>query len=462
MTRRFFLAAATSLAAQAAPPNVVIILCDDLGYADLGCYGNRTIQTPNLDRFAAEGVRFTDFHSTSPVCSPSRTALITGQYQQRYGIHHADGPETTRRYVVPASAITLAEVLHDAGYYTAHVGKWHLGEPPEAPHPLDQGFDSFFGTFGGRPSSGWIKYARSMNPEMIRGRERPVVHPGHVTEVQAKAALEVIDERAGKGPFFLNLWLNAPHEPLAPLANQAQSYPHWSKEEQTYFQTVTDIDRAVGQILAKLEEKGVARNTLVIFSSDNGPEAHSFEFSRGTAAPLHGMKTQLWEGGIRVPFLLRFPGRAPAGRVSPAVASMLDVFPTVLAAAGAAPATKLDLDGGTDLIAVAKSGAKLDARTLFFEFRFPQRGVQSSLPLAARRGRWKLLSNDAFTAVELYDLESDIGESRDVAAANPAIRKALLAELKRWRVRFPLTTLPPAQRIETPSLEELEKRHYRN
>ncbi|MBM3756312.1 MAG: hypothetical protein FJW38_20270 [Acidobacteria bacterium] len=457
MTRRTFLMAA---AAQAPPANVVLILCDDLGYADLGCYGNRTIQTPNLDRLAAESTRFTDFHTTSPVCTPSRTALITGQYQQRFGIHHADGPETTRRYMLPESAITLAEVLHDNGYYTAHVGKWHLGEPPQAPHPFDQGFDHFFGHFGGRPSSGWIRYARSMNPEMVRGKERPVVHQGHVTEVQAKEALDVIDARAGRGPFFLNLWLNAPHEPLSPLDNQAKTYPHWSKEEQTYFQTVTDIDRAVGQILTKLEEKGIASNTLVIFTSDNGPEAHSFAYSRGAAYPLRGMKTQLWEGGIRVPFLMRLPARVPAGRVSHAVASMLDVFPTVLAATGAKPKSKLDLDGGVDLIAAATRGAKLENRTLFFEFRSQQRGVASSLPLAVRKGRWKLFADESFEKMELYDLDADIGESRNVAAQQSAVRGALLTELKGWRKRFPLTQLPPAQRVETPSLEELAKRPY--
>ncbi|MBY0505225.1 MAG: sulfatase-like hydrolase/transferase [Bryobacteraceae bacterium] len=463
MQRRSFLTllATGAASAQAPPPNVVIILCDDLGYADLGCYGNRTIQTPNLDRLAAQAVRFTDFHTTSPVCSPSRAALITGQYQQRYGIHHADVPESTRRYFLPASAITLAEVLKDAGYYTAHVGKWHLGEPEEAPHPLEQGFDSFFGIFGGRPSSGWIKYARSMNPEMIRDRQRPVVHQGHVTEVQTNAALEVIDDRAAKGPFFLNLWFNAPHEPLAPLPNQAESYPHWSKQEQTYFQTVTDIDRAVGRILQKLEDKGIARNTLVIFSSDNGPEAHSYEFSRGSAWPLKGMKTQLWEGGIRVPCLVRFPGTGPTGVVSPAVTSMLDVFPTVLAVTGTKPKRELDLDGGMDLRAAVANPARFASRPLFLEFRSPQRGVATSLSLAVRKGKWKLFADDRFERTELYDLSADIGETNNVLARNRPVADALLAELKRWKAGFN-QPLPPAQRVETPSAEELEKRYYRN
>jgi arylsulfatase A-like enzyme len=204
------------LARQLARPNLIIIFCDDLGYADLGCFGNRTIQTPNLDRLAAEGTRFTDLYSVSPVCTPSRAALMTGKYPQRFGIHHADLPESLPRYSLPESAVTLPQVLHDAGYYTAHIGKWHLGEPPEAPEPRKRGYDYFFGCLGGRPSSPWIKYARSVDPEMIENESRPQVMKGHVTDIQTDGAIRAL-QRAPKGkPFFLNLWYNAPHEPLAP------------------------------------------------------------------------------------------------------------------------------------------------------------------------------------------------------------------------------------------------------
>lgn len=467
MTRRQFAGAVSGAflggraEAQASKPNVIIIFCDDLGYSDLGCYGNRVIQTPRLDRLASEGARFTDFHVTSPVCSPSRAALITGQYQERYGIDHADLPESTVRYRLPPEAVTIAKVLKSAGYYTAHVGKWHLGEPPEAPHPLDQGFDYFFGNFGGRPSSGWIKYARSMDPEMIEGKQRPREHQGHVTNVQTEAALRVLKENAGK-PFFLNLWFNAPHEPLAPIPHQDKLYKDWSSEEQTYFQTVSDVDAAVGRVLDTVEQLGLASNTLIFFSSDNGPETHRSKYSRGSAWPLKGMKTQLWEGGIRVPCLLRWPGKVRAGSVSDAIGSTLDVFPTIAAAAGASLPKGLELDGGVDLTQLLRKPAMVENRSLFFEFKAQQRGVEPSLPLAVRKGRWKLFASADFAQTQLYDLRAELGETTDVAGRHAEVAGPLLAELKAWKKKFPSTPDRPGQRIEPPSWEELSKRYYHN
>lgn len=444
-------------------PNIVVILCDDLGYSDLGVYGNRIIQTPHLDRLAAGGARLTHFYVTSPVCTPTRAALMTGHYPQRYGIHHADLPELLPRYPLPGQAVTLAEVLRQAGYATAHIGKWHLGEPPETVAPRQQGFDYFFGSFGGRPSSPWSKYARSINPEMIVNEERPVVQQGHVTDVQTQAALAWLARTSRRQPFFLNLWYNAPHEPLAPLAHQAKLYGSWDQAEQTYFQTVTDMDRGVGQVLAKLDELGIAGETLVIFTSDNGPEAHSAPYSRGSAWPFKGMKTQLWEGGIRVPALVRWPGRVPAGRVADAITSVLDLFPTICAAAQVDIPAGLNLDGGVDLLPLL-NGQRPAPRALFFEFHFPQRGVAASLPLAVRRGRWKLFANHQFNSVELYDLTTDLGEGRNLVAQHPAVARALKAELQQWWAQFDaqVDLNAPRPRIAPPTPEELEKKHYRN
>jgi N-acetylgalactosamine-6-sulfatase len=463
-TRRGFLASALGAAVSPAGrrPNILIILCDDLGYSDLGCYGNRVIRTPNLDRLAARGVRFTDFHVTSPVCSPSRASLLTGRYPQRFGIHHADLPESLPRYPLPASAVVFPALLKKAGYQTAHVGKWHLGEPPETIEPRQRGFDYFFGCLGGRPSSPWIKYARSMDPEIVVNEDRPKVFPGHVTEVQTRGALDWLDRIDRARPFFLNLWFNAPHEPLAPLPNQEKLYRDWSAAERTYFQTVTDMDAAVGRLLGKLDQMGVADDTLILFTSDNGPEAHSFSYSRGSAWPLKGMKTQLWEGGIREPAILYWKGRVPAGRVCPALSSTLDVFPTVCAAAGLPlPA---DLDGGLDLVAMANGSRHGAGRALFFEFHFGQRGVAPSLPMAVRRGKWKLFADPGFGSLELYDLEADIGEEHNVAALNPQVVAALKPQLERWWSQFAgQIELPPkTTRVPTPPPEELEKRHYRN
>lgn len=452
-----------SSAMRARRPNIIVIVCDDLGYGDLGVYGNRVIQTPHLDRLAAQGTRLTQFYVTSPVCTPTRAALVTGHYPQRYGIHHADLPESLPRYPLPGSALTIAEVLKPAGYATAHIGKWHLGEPPETVAPREQGFDYFFGCFGGRPSSPWIKYARSMDPEIVVNEDRPVVYKGHVTDVQTKAALDWLGKTSRNQPFFLNLWYNAPHEPLAPLAHQEKLYRSWDKAEQTYFQTVTDMDRGVGQVLAKLDELGVAGETLVIFTSDNGPEAHSAAYSRGSAWPLKGMKTQLWEGGVREPAIVRFPRRVPAGQVSKAMASVLDLFPTICAAAGVEIPAGLKLDGGINLLPVL-NGKSAAERALFFEFHFPQRGVVASLPLAVRKGRWKLFADHQFNSIELYDLEADIGEGRNVAAQHPAIARGLKTELRQWWGQFAgkVDLNAPRTRVEAPTPAELEKKHYRN
>jgi len=371
--RRFLRAALGALGApllsfaEARRPNIIMILCDDLGYGDLGCYGNRIIQTPYLDRLASQGVRFTQLYTTSPGCSPSRTALITGQYPQRYGMHSADLPESLPRYFLPPSAIMVSKVLQQAGYYTAHIGKWHLGEPPYTVVPRKQGFDYFFGSFGGRPSSPWLKYARSMDPEIIVNENRPVVYKGHVTEVLTTAALEVLSKSRPERPFFLNLWHNAPHEPLAPLPYQNVLYRDWEPGEQTYFQTVTDMDKGVGQILAKLDEMGIANDTLVLFSSDNGPEAHSFKYSRGSAYPVKGMKTQFWDGGVRMPAILRWPGKVPAGKVSDAVTSFLDIFPTFCAAAKVPLPGEVGAERRVDLVEVANGKRDTSDRPLFFE-----------------------------------------------------------------------------------------------
>jgi arylsulfatase A-like enzyme len=465
VNRRHFLASsfAAALHADTSRPNIVFILCDDLGYGDLGCYGNRIIRTPSLDRLAGEGVRFTQFYMPSPVCSPSRAALMTGQYPQRYGIHSADVPENSNRFFLPASAVTVAEVLQPAGYYTAHIGKWHLGEPPDAPHPLDQGFDHFFGLFGGRPSSPWIKYARSVDPEMILNRERPKVCKGHITRIQTDAALEVLDKRPAARPFFLNLWYNAPHEPLAPIPGQEAIYKHWDASEQTYFQTVTDIDSAVARILRRIAELGLDRDTLILFASDNGPENHTSHFSRGSGGPLKGMKTQLWEGGIRVPAILRWPAKLPAGAVSKLIAGALDVLPTFAAAARAPLPYGVSLDGGVDLVRTLTRGENLDSRPLFFENFVGQRGtLPYSLPVAVRKGRWKLFASVDLGSVQLYDLDTDPGEQQDLALRFPEVVRDLTAELRRWRERVPYRPLPPGHRVETPTLEELEKRYYRN
>ena len=218
------------------------------------------------------------------------------------------------------------------------------------------------------------------------------------------------------------------------------------------------MDAGVGRVLARIEQLGAADNTLIFFLSDNGPEVHRSLYSRGSAWPLKGMKTQLWEGGTRVPGILCWPGRVPAGRTSPALGSVLDVLPTACAAAGVrVPA---DVDGGIDLVRVA-NGERTD-RTLFFEFHFPQRGVEPSLPMAVRRGKWKLFADHDFRSVQLYDLEADVGEVRDVAPQKPEVASTLRLDLQRWWRQFPIELPPKTTHVPTPPPEELDRRYYRN
>jgi len=328
--------------------------------------------------------------------------------------------------------------------------------------PRKQGFDYFFGGFGGRPSSPWSKYARSMDPEMIENENRPAVYKGHVTQVETEAALRVLSRMTKDRSFFLNLCFNAPHEPLAPLSHQKELYQSWNSNEQTYFQTVTDLDQGIGRVLRELETRGFAENTLVMLSSDNGPEKHTYEYSRGSAGPLRGLKSQIWEGGIRVPGILRWPGQVPAGKVSDEIGSVLDLFPTFCTAVGA-PIPK-DLDGRVDLVAAAKGNLKANPRDLFFEYPLPQRIVPLSLPMAMRAGRWKLFSNFKFDVFELYDLNADIGEQHDLASERPEIVRELSPRLKAWWSQFGLTLDGSETRttIKTPTPDELEKIYYKN
>ena len=298
---------------------------------------------------------------------------------------------------------------------------------------------------------------------MIENENRPVVFKGHVTAVETDAAIRTLSRMSKRDrPFFLNLCYNSPYEPLAPLSYQNELYESWSPPEQTYFQTVTDLDSGINRVLKKLEELGFADNTLIMFSSDNGPEKHNYPYSRGSAWPLRGMKAQLWEGGIRVPGILWWPAKVPAGKVSTEIGSVLDLFPTFCMAAGAPVPKKLD--SRTDLVAVANGNPRGVERDLFFEYHMPQKVVPPSLPMAMRRGKWKLFSNHKFEVFELYDLEADIGERHNVAAKHSEVVRDLRRRLEAWWLQFADTTDVSGRRtsVATPTPEELEKKHYKN
>lgn len=469
------------------PLNVLFILTDDLGYGDLGVYGHPRTRTPNIDQLAREGTRFTQFYVTSPVCSPSRASFMTGRHAQRFGIHFADLPEQLPRYFLPASALTINKLFRAAGYHTAHVGKWHLGEPPDTPMPRAHGFDHFFGAMGGRPSSSWIKFGRYDDAQFFEGDDpQAKTYPGYATDVTTDQALAYLD-RAGKGgkPFYLNLWLNAPHEPLSPNVKQAARYRDLTdKKQQVYYGTVTNMDENVGRVLRKLDELSIADRTLVIFSSDNGPEDHSFAYSAGSSGGLRGEKTQLWEGGIRVPMIMRLPGVVAAGRTSDQVASALDLLPTLCGLIGIKIPNPDQLDEGINLAPFLSGTIKPRAtkpRTLFWEYHFEQRagGGQPSGSLVIRDGDWKLhiyqtvrkrargfsgetiastpareasANDQALPKPKLYNLRTDANEGTDLAAQHPRVVARLGSKARRWFAGLPRDP-GVYTRVETPKTE---------
>ena len=427
--RAFFRSAAGALSAgflSAAPrrPNIVIIYADDLGYGDLGCYGHPTIRTPQLDRMAAEGMRFTQWYSAAPVCTPSRAALLTGRYPVRSGLTRVLFPQSQGG--IPAGEVTLAEVLKEAGYQTAAVGKWHLGHLPQY-LPVRHGFDSWFGipySNDMRPLPGPGSSGAKKHPPLPLMRDDKVIEtePDQSTLTPRYTEEAVRRIRAFRGrPFFLYYAHTFPHVPL-----YASPRFRGASLRGLYGDVVEEIDWSVGEILRTLASTGQDRHTLVIFSSDNGPWLARRQMG-GSAGLLREGKATTWEGGMRVPCIVRMPGLVPAGRTSAEMGSMLDLLPTIAALAGAAP-PRAALDG--DDIGAVLRGGSLGRERAFFYWRAEEL-------CAVRRGPWKLhrITNTAEWKAEtarhdpplLFHLEHDPSEKYDLAKDHPDIVSALSA-----------------------------------
>jgi arylsulfatase A len=432
ITRRGFLStAAAALAApvvgqSSRPPNIIFIYADDLGYGDLGCYGS-AIRTPNLDRMASEGVRFTQFYSANPVCSPSRAALLTGRYPTRVGVPRVLNPQDT--IGLPDSEMTIAQVLKARNYRTMCIGKWHLGHLPQF-LPTRRGFDEYYG----------IPYSNDMNP-------RPLLHAagGRVETLEEPAVLETLTprytgqalrflDRSKDGPFFLYFPHTFPHIPLA-----ASPRFRGKSAEGLYGDVVEELDWSVGEVLAAVKKHGLDDNTIVMFSSDNGP------WYQGSAGRLRGRKGSTYEGGVREPFIARFPGRIPGGRVSRGVAGTIDILPTVARLCGA-PLPPKPLDGIDIWPLLSGREQQIEREALLY---FDGWNLQ-----CARWGKWKLhfarYNTFAFSpspaagrvnlplaSPELYDLENDPDESYDVAAGNPGVLAEIRARVERLVPGFP-------------------------
>lgn len=401
------LAMTVPLLAELPRPNVILINCDDLGYGDLACYGATDIRTPHLDRMAAEGTRFTDFSVTSAICSPSRVSLMIGKYPGRVGL--ATGvlrPDATKG--VAQEEVTLGDLFQSANYATGCIGKWHLGFQAGM-RPMDQGFDTYFGVLHNLDHFETVFFEKEGGMPILRGDEvvqRPAV-PAEMTELYTAEALRFIEAKRDE-TFFLYLSHAMPHLPF-----DASEKFKGKSARGLYGDVIEELDDSTGRILDKIRELGIAENTLVIFTSDNGPERKT----PGSAAPLRGTKHTVYEGGLRVPCVAWWPGRVVAGRVCDEFFTTLDLLPTFSALAGAAlPETTLDGFEMSEVL-LGKEGATSPRTTLYSLYGFRERRLESM-----REGRWKLVMGKE---PELYDLQADLAETTNLAGKNPDIVQKL-------------------------------------
>lgn len=429
------------IVAAADRPNIIFIMADDLGYGDLGCYGQEIIQTPNLDRLAAEGLRFTDHYAGSTVCAPSRCSLMTGLHTGHARIRGND------RVPLEPEDVTVAEVLQQAGYSTGLIGKWGLGEPESTGIPNRQGFDYFFGYLN-------QKHAHNFYPDYLWRQEEQVRLPGNrigpeegvsverVTyshDLFAEEALAFVDRHQDK-PFFLYLALTIPHanNEGSRATGDGMEVPDygiyadedWPDVQKGQAAMITLMDADIGRLMAKLKELNLDEETIVFFTSDNGPhreggkgyDPDSFQ-SRG---PLRGIKRDLYEGGIRVPMIARWPGKIKAGSTSNHVWAFWDVLPTLAELAGGESPKNIDgLSAVSSLIGAEAAGREQEEHEfLYWEFHEGRASKQ-----AARMGKWKGVRLTPSSPLELYDLQADLGETQDIAEQHPEIVSKITAFL---------------------------------
>jgi N-acetylgalactosamine-6-sulfatase len=446
-TRRQLLAALGAPALvrpqRASRPNIVMLLADDLGASDLSSYQCPDIRTPRIDSLARDGVRFTTAYANAPECSPTRTGFLTGRYQQRVGgLECAIGVGNVGRYDeaewlasrgelgLPVSETSLARMLRDAGYATCCSGKWHLGYT-EKFAPNAHGFDEYFGILGG--NADYFTHREEDGANVLYHNGRPVEREGHATDLFADHAIDwLARSRPREKPFFLYVPFTAPHTPLqgpkdGPLADNAK----WNAGMRaTYVEMVEHMDRRIGDILAAVERTGAARNTLVIFMSDNGG------YNRSRNTPFRGNKSSCFEGGLRVPCLMRWPGVIPRASATSQAAMTMDVSATILAAAAVAPSRALD---GADLLPVLTGKRKPFPRTLYWSYKRAQ-----ARRYAVRDGDMKYVIDDG--KEYLFNLAWDQAEKVNLAEPEPAATARLREKLAAWK-----------KEVDAPRLREFRK-----
>jgi len=448
----FWLVASNAQTAQR--PNLVLILADDLGWADLSCYGNDLHQTPNLDRLARQGVRFTDAYAASPVCTPTRAAILTGLHPAR--LHMTIWRESAlnrgnRKLLqpvcldsLPLKHVTLAEVLKKAGYFNAHLGKWHVGRA-EA-YPQAHGFHvNIGGTLWGAPQTFW--YPFNGDDYFRDWRYVPGLEPGnkgdYLTDRLTDKALGIMEKQTkASRSFYLNLWYHSVHTPIEGKPELVEHYrkkikPGSVRKNPHYAAMVHSLDENVGRVLAKIDELGVADNTLVIFTSDNGGFTNKCKLNRDLAvannAPLRSGKGSCYEGGVRVPLIVRGP-QVAQGKISSEPVYAPDLYPTLLRAAGLSDQAQAGIDGVDFTPLLQNPDATLKREALYFHY---PHYYQTTTPVSAlRKGDWKLLEYYEDNRLELFNLKQDPGETQDISTANPALARRLRMELDVWRKKI--------------------------
>jgi arylsulfatase A-like enzyme len=406
-------------------PNIIYIMVDDMGYADLEGYGRKDYKTPNLDRLASEGMKFTNAYAGAPVCTPTRVSYMTGRYPARHPVGLREPLEWSTRdsaLGLNGDQPTLASVLKENGYHTALIGKWHLGFRPEF-HPMKNGFNEFFGFMGGGVD--FVAHTSPDGQHDLYENENPIEKKGYLTNILTDRVIEFLD-REHKSPFFLSLQFNAPHWPWQGPDDAAyhDTMSFRAGGSQIIFASmVENLDKNIGRILTELERKDFAGNTMVIFVSDNGGERYS------DMGQLKGAKMSLWEGGIRVPAFIRWPGKIKPGFTTDQPIITMDWTATMMAAAGVKNIRKYNLDGISLLPFFEKPSKKMDRSFYWRLSRVPQK--------AMRDGQWKYVSDEK--GEYLFNLVNDISEKNDLSQ----IEKARFEKLKKKYEAWEATVLPP-------------------
>ena len=417
------------------PPNIVFFLADDLGFADVACYGRPDLHTPNIDRIAAEGIRFLQAYANSAVCTASRAALITGRYQYRLKIGLEEPLAANSAVGLPPQHPTLPSLLKSSGYATLLLGKWHLGYLPDY-GPLKSGYDHFWGFRGG--ALDYYTHTDTTHKDDLWDGDTPAHETGYMTDLIGDRAVDAVYTYAkAKQPFFLDVHFNAPHWPWEAAGDQEEAerlrkaslFDFDGGTQRTYQQMIERMDFQIGRVLKALDARGLSHNTIVIFTSDNGGERFADTW------PFSGRKTELLEGGLRIPLVMRWPGRIGKGATTEQVAIHMDWLPTLLAAAGAAPAPDYPSDG-IDLLPVVTAKAPPIPRKLFWRYK-------ANHQRAARDGDWKILkiNDNSF----LFDVVADPMERANLKDRHPDVFARLAAEWNAWNA----TMLPEVRESST-------------